>query len=56
MLDYGTGVQVGWHLPGTCGALPVNWRDYIDRPAIAVPFLRDGFDKGTELHWLEVVA
>ena len=54
--DYGTGVMVGWHLPDTEGALPANWRDYADRPAIQCPFLRDGFDKRTELHFLEVVA
>ena len=52
---YGGGVMVGWHLPDTEGALPVNWRDYADRPAIQCPFLRDGFDEKRELHWLEVV-
>ena len=53
--DYGTGVMVGWHLPDTEGALPANWKDFAEAWAINCPFLRDGFDKRTELHWLEVV-
>ena len=54
--DYETGVMIGWHLPDTEGALPTNWWHYADKPAIVCPYLRDGFDKVTELQFLEVIA
>lgn len=51
--DYGTGVMVAWDLPRS--RLPVNYREYDGQWAVASRILRDGFDKETELHFLEVV-
>ncbi len=51
--DYGTGVTVAWDLPTR--PLPKNWRyagQYACHPGVP---LRDGFDKETELHYLEAV-
>ena len=51
--DYGTGVMVAWDLPSA--RLSVGYREYDGRPAVVSRILRDGFDKETELHLLEVV-
>ena len=51
--DYGTGVTVAWDLPD--GPLPAGYRKYDGRPAFVSRITRDGFDKETELHFLEVV-
>lgn len=52
--DYGTGVMVAWDLPGR--PLPPGYRAWDGRPAAApgVP-LRDGFDKDTELRFLDLI-
>lgn len=49
--DYGRGIMVAWDLPNN--PLPPNWA-YNGKPTLGRP-LRDGFDKKTELHFLEVV-
>jgi hypothetical protein len=51
--DYGTGVTIAWNLPDQ--PLPEGYRAWDGRSAIASGILRDGFDKETELHFLEVV-
>lgn len=51
--DYGTGVMVAWDLPDQ--PLPLGYFGYDGRPAVASGILRDGFDKKTELHFLEPV-
>ena len=51
--DYGTGVTVAWDLPRS--PLPSGYHAYDGRWAIQSGILRDGFDKATELHTLEVV-
>ncbi len=51
--DYDTGVMVAWDLRDR--PLPANWRytgQWAGKPGVP---LRDGFDKLTELHHLEVV-
>jgi hypothetical protein len=51
--DYNTGVMVAWDLPDQ--PLPLNYRFYNNKPAFCSGQpLRDGFDKKTELHFLEV--
>lgn len=52
--DYITGVMIAWNLPES--PLPNGYKIYDGRPAIASGILRDGFDKKTELHLLEVVV
>lgn len=47
------GVMVAWDLPDQ--PLPKGYKQHDGRPAIAHGLLRDGFDKVTELHWLEVI-
>jgi hypothetical protein len=51
--DYGTGVMVAWDLP--TAPLPHGYREYDGKPAIVTRILRDGFDKATELEYLEVI-
>lgn len=51
--DYGTGVMVAWDLPGS--NLPKDYRAYDGVPSIKSRILRDGFDKETELQFLEVI-
>lgn len=52
--DYGPGVMVAWDLPEH--PLPDGYVQYDGKPAIATGILRDGFDKATELEFLELVA
>lgn len=52
--DYGSGVMVAWDRPGA--PLPSGYVEYDGRPAVATGILRDGFDKATELHYLEEVS
>ena len=49
--DYGRGVMVAWDLPGH--PLPRGHQAYDGGPAVATGILRDGFDKESELHFLE---
>ena len=51
--DYGTGVTIAWNLPDQ--PLPEGYRAWDGRSAISSGILRDGFDKETELHFLQVV-
>jgi len=53
--DYGSGIMVAWNLSER--PLPPNYTRYNGVPA-CVPGspLRDGFDKRTELHFLEIVC
>lgn len=52
--DYGTGVTIAWDLADR--PLPSGYRRWSGRPAIwSGEPLRDGFDKATELEFLEVV-
>lgn len=51
--DYGTGVMVAWNLPSR--PLPKGYSAYDGRPAIKSGLLRDGFDKETELQFLELL-
>ncbi len=50
--DYGTGVMVAWDLPDA--PLPEGYRVYDGRARVVMGILRDGFDKSTELQFLEV--
>lgn len=52
--DYITGITVAWDLPGQ--PLPTGYRVYDGRSAIQSRLLRDGFDKATELQYLEIVV
>lgn len=49
--DYGSGFMVAWDLPKR--PLPIGYSHYDEVPAIRSGILRDGFDKNTELHFLE---
>lgn len=52
--DYGTGIMVAWDLPNR--PLPPGYVSHNGKPQIAPGQpLRDGFDKETELQYLEVV-
>ncbi len=51
--DYGTGIMIAWDLPES--RLPHGYAEYDGKPAVATGILRDGFDKVTELEFLEVV-
>ena len=51
--DYGTGVMVAWDLLEH--PLPKDYTQYDGKSAVATGILRDGFDKETELQYLEVV-
>lgn len=51
--DYGTGIMVAWDRPWA--PLPPGYREYDNRPAVSSGILRDGFDKETELQYLEAV-
>jgi hypothetical protein len=52
--DYSTGVMVAWDFPDS--PLPSGYREYDGKPAFATSILRDGFDKLTELQFLEVIT
>ena len=49
--DYGSGITVAWDLPAS--PLPAGYRCYDGRSVLQTGILRDGFDKATELHFLE---
>jgi len=62
--DYGKGIMVAWDLPDR--PLPDGYCQFDRRPAVVTRrgeaprrsptgILRDGFDKKTELHFLEIV-
>lgn len=51
--NYGSGIMVAWDYPQ--GILPVDYRAYDGKPAIMSKIVRDGFDKQSELQFLEVV-
>jgi hypothetical protein len=51
--DYGTGVMIAWDLPD--GRLPQGYAKHDGQPMIKTGILRDGFDKETELQYLERV-
>lgn len=51
--DYGSGVMVAWDLPDQ--PLPAGYRVYDGRPAIRSGILRDGFDKTSDLEYLEPI-
>lgn len=51
--DYGTGVMIAWNLPEQ--PLPKGYVAYDGKPAVASGILRDGFDKKTELYYLEKI-
>lgn len=51
--DYETGVMVAWDLKDQ--PLPDGYHRHDGRSAIQTGFLRDGFDKQTELQFLERV-
>ena len=51
--DYGLGIMIAWDFPDQ--PLPFGYRAYDGRPAIASHILRDGFNKETELKFLDVV-
>ncbi len=50
--DYVTGVMVAWDLPDS--PLPSGYRRYDGVPMFISNILRDGFDKKTDLEFLEV--
>lgn len=52
--EYDTGIMIAWDLPGN--PLPVGYSKYDGRPTITTGILRDGFDKRTELEFLQVVT
>ena len=52
--DYGSGVMVAWDLPGR--PLPKGYREVVEDVLRDRAILRDGFDKKTELHFLETVS
>lgn len=51
--DYGPGITVAWDLPDR--PLPPGYREYDGKPVVQSGLLRDGFDKETELEFLEIV-
>lgn len=51
--DYGAGVMVAWDLPNR--PLPQGYNKYDGKWAIQTGILRDGFDKKSELQYLEKV-
>lgn len=52
--DYGSGVTIAWDLRDQ--PLPPGYRVYDGRSAIQSRLVRDGFDKATELQYLERVV
>jgi len=52
--DYGTGVMIAWDLPR--GILPAGYAKYDGVPGARSRIIRDGFDKATELQYLQVVS
>ena len=53
--DYITGFMVAWDGPSHHARLPANYQEFDGQPAIVTGILRDGFDKTTELDFLEEV-
>ncbi len=54
--DYGSGVTVGWNRPGRRYPFHLQPNEVAQLPAVDPKCpLRDGFDKETELKYLEVV-
>lgn len=51
--DYGSGVMVAWDQPGH--PLPPGYCMHTGAPMIQTGILRDGFDKSTELQFLDLV-
>jgi hypothetical protein len=51
--DYGKGIMVAWNLPDR--PLPDGYCQFDGRPAVVRGILRDGFDKKSELHFLELI-
>jgi hypothetical protein len=51
--DYKHGVMVAWDLPGR--PLPAGYSKY-SAAYVTNRIIRDGFDKDTELHYLELVV
>lgn len=49
-------VVVAWDGPPNYATLPPGYRKYDGTFAVATGILRDGFDKATELKFLEVVG
>lgn len=49
----GNTVMVAWDLPNR--PLPKGYRKWDGRPAFVLGFMRDGFNKESELHYLDVV-
>lgn len=54
--DYGTGVMIAWDEPPGHAPLPAGYRAYDGRWAVVSGILRDGFDKQSELQYLECVS
>jgi len=50
--DYGTGVTVAWDLPNR--PLPSGYHRWNGKPAISQVVLRDGFDKESDLIFLDL--
>jgi len=51
--DYGKGIMVAWDLPDR--PLPEGYCQFDGRPSVVTGILRDGFDKKSELHFLEPI-
>lgn len=51
--EYDTGVMVAWDLPGS--PLPPGYQRHDGSPSIRTGILRDGFDKRTELEYLQAI-
>ena len=51
--DYGTGITIAWDHPK--GILPPGYSAYDGKWAVQTGIVRDGFDKETELQYLEVL-
>jgi len=54
--DYGSGIMVAWDGADNHFWLPEDYKQYDGVPAVVSGILRDGFDKESELHLLEVVV
>lgn len=53
--DYGSGIMVAWDGPAGHAPLPEGYSCYDGKPTIRTKLLRDGFDKNSELHFLDLV-
>lgn len=51
--DYGTGFMIAWDMPNS--PLPPGYKKHDGQWAAKTGILRDGFDKETELKFLEIV-